>query len=138
MIATLETTPAQKQHLDFLLNDFCAQVPGVSHAIAVSGDGIPLSASKQVGADVRDQLAAAASGLMSLGAGVANLMQAGVPNHIAVNLDAGWVFVQRPTQRLVLVVLASLDTDLGQVDHELLRLGESIGQVLEPAPRAYS
>lgn len=39
----------------------------MSHAIAVSGDGMPLAASHVVDNEVRDQLAAAASGLMSLG-----------------------------------------------------------------------
>jgi predicted regulator of Ras-like GTPase activity (Roadblock/LC7/MglB family) len=137
MIGTLDTTSDQRQQrLGFLLDGICGQVPGVRHAIAVSGDGMPLAASHVVDNEVRDQLAAAASGLMSLGAGMARLMDAGDPNHIAVNLDAGWVFVQRPSERLVLVVLAGLEADLGQVDHEVMRLGEAIGQVLEPAQRA--
>lgn len=140
MIGTLDTTSDQeqdrKQRMGFLLDALCGEVPGVVHAFAVSGDGMPMAASHAMGNEVRDQLAAGASGLMSIGAGMARLLQAGEPNHIVVNLDGGWVFVQRPSERLVLVVLASMEADLGQVDHEVMRLGSQIGKVLEPGQRA--
>jgi len=124
-----------RAELGFLLDDFCGELRDVSYAIAVSGDGIPLAVSSGVDPAVRDQLAAGTSGLMSLTGGMAQFMQAGQVNNILVDLDLGWVIVRKPSHRVVLTVLASPHAELGQIQHELIRLGESVGAVLDPGAR---
>jgi predicted regulator of Ras-like GTPase activity (Roadblock/LC7/MglB family) len=119
-------------HLGFLLDRFCAENPDVSHALAVSGDGLPIAASAGVDPSVRDQLGASTSGLIGLAVGMSTFIRAGEVHDIVVNFDSGWVLVQRPSRRLVLTALAGLDADMGRVHHELLRLGEAAGRVLEP------
>ncbi|WP_430785996.1 roadblock/LC7 domain-containing protein [Actinoplanes sp. G11-F43] len=122
-------TPA---NLGFLLDRFCSENPDVSHALAVSGDGLPIAASSGVDPAVRDQLGASTSGLIGLAVGMSTFIRAGEVHDIVVNFDNGWVLVQRPSRRLVLTALAGLDADMGRVHHELLRLGEAAGRVLEP------
>lgn len=134
---TFPDTPSAgvSRTLGFLLDRFCSENPDVSHALAVSGDGIPLAASSGVDPAIRDQLGASTSGLIGLAVGMAAFMQAGDVHDIVVNFDSGWVIVQRPSRRLVLTALAGLDAEMGRVHHELVRLGEAAGRVLEPGAR---
>ncbi|MDI6100815.1 roadblock/LC7 domain-containing protein [Actinoplanes sp. NEAU-A12] len=134
---TFPDTPAPgvSRALGFLLDRFCSENPDVSHALAVSGDGIPLAASGGVDPAIRDQLGASTSGLIGLAVGMASFMRAGEVHDIVVNFDSGWVIVQRPSRRLVLTALAGFDAEMGRVHHELVRLGEAAGRVLEPGPR---
>ncbi len=69
--------------LDWLLAEFVRDTPGVVHGVVVSGDGLRLATSPDVGVALGDQLAAAASGLVSLARGTAVLLDAGTvtPDH---------------------------------------------------------
>lgn len=131
----LSPTAEQREHLGFLLDRFCDSDPEIAHAIAISVDGIPMAASQHIKDDLRDQLAAAAVGQMSLAQGMSELMSADGVERVITNLGRGWVLVQKPHQRVVLIVLATHDADLGLVDDELMRLGEAIGPVLDPGAR---
>lgn len=139
MIATAlapnQPSPQALQNLGYLLDEFCQQQPGVNHALAVAGDGFPLSSSSNVGVDVRDQLCASVSGLTGMANGMAKLLRSGSPQDIVINFADGWLLVQRPSQRLILAVLAELQADMGAIHHQLLRLGQRAGQVLDPGAR---
>jgi predicted regulator of Ras-like GTPase activity (Roadblock/LC7/MglB family) len=125
----------QRQHLGFLLDRFCDRDPDIAHAIAISVDGIPMAASQRINPDVRDQLAAAAVGQMSLAQGMSELTGANGVERVITNLGSGWVVVQKPHPNVVLIVLATQDADLALIDDELMRLGEAIGPVLDPGAR---
>jgi uncharacterized protein len=125
----------QRQQLGFLLDRFCERDPDIAHAIAISVDGFPMAASKHVDPAVRDQVAAAAVGQLSLANGMSDLMSAGGVERVITNLGSGWVVVQKPHPHVVLIVLASQDADLALIDDELMRLGEAIGPVLDPGAR---
>jgi hypothetical protein len=131
----LPPSTEQRQHLGFLLDRFCDRDPDIAHAIAISVDGIPMAASQRISSDVRDQLAAAAVGQMSLAQGMSQLMDADGVERVITNLGSGWVVVQKPHPNVVLVVLASHNADLALIDDELMRLGEAIGPVLDPGAR---
>jgi uncharacterized protein len=60
--------------LDWLVNDFTRDTPGVLHALVVSGDGLLLASSAHVDVALGDQLSAATSGLVSLSRGAAQLL----------------------------------------------------------------
>ena len=85
----------ERGHLDYLLNRFVADNPGVGHAAAVSGDGLPIAVSSNLAGDVRDQMCATASGLTSLGLGMAGFMGTRDPQTIVVTYPEGWVLVLR-------------------------------------------
>ena len=59
------TSPPRPQpsSLDWLLSNFAGEVPGVSHAVLVSVDGLLLAASENLPRERGDQLAAVTSGL---------------------------------------------------------------------------
>ena len=61
------TSPqAQPERFGWLVDDFVNRVAGVAHALVVSAEGMPLTASAHLPRDRADQLAAVASGLVSL------------------------------------------------------------------------
>ena len=69
------TTPqAQPSRFGWLVTNFAERVPGVAHAIVVSADGLLLTSSDRLPRDRADQLAAVASGLVSLTQGAARCL----------------------------------------------------------------
>ena len=79
--------------LDWLLVEFVRDTPGVVHGIVVSGDGLRLATSPDVTVALGDQLAAAASGLVSLARGAAHLLGAGALSQTIVEMAGGYLFV---------------------------------------------
>ncbi|MCJ0906186.1 roadblock/LC7 domain-containing protein, partial [Rhodococcus sp. ARC_M6] len=69
--------PETPRALDWLVSGFARDVPGVSHAIIVSADGLLSAASTHLPLDRADQLAAVTSGLASLSAGASRLFDGG-------------------------------------------------------------
>ncbi|MEV6849233.1 roadblock/LC7 domain-containing protein [Actinoplanes sp. NPDC051411] len=134
-ISVPQPSSEQRERLGFLLDRFCDSDRDIAHAIAISVDGIPMAASQHINPDVRDQLAAAAVGQMSLAQGMSELMSAGGVERVITNLGSGWVLVQKPHPHVVLIVLATHDADLALIDDQLMRLGEAIGPVLDPGAR---
>lgn len=121
--------------LDFLLNDFVDRVPDVAHAVAVSADGLILAASRNLPSDSRDQLAAVASGLVSLLAGASKFFRAGRVVSNVTELDGGFMFSMSVSSGASLLALASRQCDLGRVGHELADLINRVGPALTPGSR---
>ncbi|GAB2965003.1 roadblock/LC7 domain-containing protein [Amycolatopsis acidiphila] len=131
-------TAAQRQQVDFhwLANDFAVRVPGVAHAVVVSADGLLLAASRRLPIDRADQVAAAASGLMSLTQGASRCFQAGEVRETVVEMDLGIMVLMAISDGSCLVVLAAPTCDVGQVAFEMTLLVERVGQALTPELRA--
>ena len=81
------------QDLGWLLANFADRVPGVAHAIAVSADGLLLASSRDLPRDRADQLAAIASGLVSLTQGAARCVEGGAVLQTDVEMDNGFVLL---------------------------------------------
>ena len=73
----------------WLITDFTERVAGVAHAIVVSADGLLLTASATLPRDRADQLAAVASGLLSLTQGSAKCFEAGRVIQTIVEMERG-------------------------------------------------
>ncbi len=127
--------------LDWLLGDFADRVPHVTHAVAVSSDGLRLAATESLlpagspTADRADQLAAVACGLVSLLAGAARLMGGGGVVSNLTELDAGFMFSMAVSSGASLLVLASRQCDIGTVSYEMTELINKVGPGLTPATR---
>jgi predicted regulator of Ras-like GTPase activity (Roadblock/LC7/MglB family) len=121
--------------LDFLLNDFAARVPQVTHAVAVSADGLVLAATTGLPADPRDQLAAIGSGLVSLLRGAARFFHAGQVISNLTEMDGGFMFTMSVSTGACLLVLASKACDIGRVGHDLADLINRLGPTLTPHQR---
>ncbi len=88
------TTPqAQPSRFGWLVTNFAERVPGVAHAIVVSADGLLLTSSDRLPRDRADQLAAVASGLVSLTQGAARCFDAGGVVQTVVEMDRGIVLL---------------------------------------------
>ncbi|MFI7616971.1 roadblock/LC7 domain-containing protein [Nonomuraea terrae] len=122
--------------VDWLITDFVSTVPGVAHAVVVSSDGLPLAASAGFPADRADQLAAIASGLVSLTQGAARVFEGGAVNQTIVEMQRGLMLIMSISDGSCLAVLAAPDCDMGLVAYQMTLMVERAGQVLTPAVRA--
>ncbi|MPZ27494.1 MAG: roadblock/LC7 domain-containing protein [Micromonosporaceae bacterium] len=122
--------------LDFLLNDFIDRVPEVTHAVAVSADGLLVARSRALPTDEADRVAAVASGLVSLLRSAASHFQAGTVVSNLTELQGGFMFCMSVGSGASLLVLASRQCDIGRVSHELVDLINRVGPALTPRNRA--
>ncbi|MGI5128245.1 roadblock/LC7 domain-containing protein [Pseudonocardia sp. CA-107938] len=121
--------------LDWLLDEFARATPGVVHVVVVSGDGLRLASSPGIGATLGDQLSAAASGLVSLARGTAQLLGAGSVGQTILELDGGYYFVTSVSTGATLAVFAERSCDMGVVGYEMTMLATRVGHAVTPAQR---
>jgi uncharacterized protein len=126
----------QPSQFGWLVNDFAQRVPGVAHAVVVSADGLLLTSSARLPVDRADQLAAVASGLVSLTQGAARCFDAGEVKETIVEMQGGIMLLMSISDGSCLAVLAAPACDIGQVAYEMTLLVDRVGQLLTPELRA--
>ncbi len=126
----------QPSQFGWLVDDFVGRVPGVAHSVVVSSDGLLLTASAHLPRDRADQLAAVASGLISLTQGAARCFEAGQMVQTVVEMERGIVLLMAISDGSCLAVLAAPSCDIGLVGYEMTLLVERVGQLLTPQLRA--
>jgi uncharacterized protein len=124
------------QSLNWLLNTFVRNTPGVAHAIVVSSDGLLIAVSDRLDLDRADQLSAVASGVASLAEGGARLFDGGEVRHTVVEMQEGFLFVMSVSDGSCLAVLAAPSCDVGVIGYEMTLLVTRTGNVLTPQLRA--
>ncbi|PPK61587.1 roadblock/LC7 domain-containing protein [Actinokineospora auranticolor] len=131
-------TPTQSKPGQFgwLVNDFAERVSGVAHAVVVSADGLLLTSSSRLPPDRADQLAAVASGLVSLTQGAARCFEAGAVKETVVEMERGIMLLMAISDGSCLAILAAPTCDIGQVAYEMTLLVDRVGQILTPELRA--
>jgi predicted regulator of Ras-like GTPase activity (Roadblock/LC7/MglB family) len=127
---------AAQGQLDWLVNDFTRDTPGVLHALVVSGDGLLLASSTDVNAELGDQLSAATSGLVSLSRGAAQLLSLAPVSQTIIEMTGGYLFATSISQDSTLAVVAKRQCDMGMVGYEMTMLASRVGHALTPAPRS--
>jgi predicted regulator of Ras-like GTPase activity (Roadblock/LC7/MglB family) len=120
----------------WLLTNFVKNVPGVSHAVAVSSDGLLLTSSEGLPRDRADQLAAVASGLLSLTRGAARVFGAGGVVQTVVEMELGCMLLMAIADGSCLAVLASPRCDMGLVAYEMTLLVDRAGELVTPQLRS--
>src|SRR5436305_1550852 len=131
------TSPQPQQNqFGWLVNDFTERVPGVAHAVVVSADGLLLTASAKLPTDRADQLAAVASGLLSLTQGAARCFEAGSVTETVVEMERGLMLQMAISDGSCLTVLAAPYCDIGLIAYEMALLVERVGQILTPELRS--
>src|SRR6202022_2832169 len=133
------TQPARPPHdksRDWLVSVFARDVPGVSHAVLVSADGLLVAASEHLPVERADQLAAFSSGLASLSPGAAQLFDGGEVLQSVVEMENGYLLLMRVGDGSHLAALASTSCDIGQVGDEMAVLVERVGAVVKSSRRA--
>ena len=124
------------RNLNWLVANFARSTPGVSHAMVVSADGLPVAVSERLDRPRADQLAAIASGLASLTLGASRCFDGGPVAQTVVEMDRGFLFVMSISDGSCLAVLASSSCNVGVVAYEMTVLVARAGDVLTPSLRA--
>jgi hypothetical protein len=130
----MQTAEASRQ-LDWLVSDFVRRVAGVTHALVVSVDGLKLAVSDRVDESTADQLAAVASGLVSLTRGAARCFDAEPVVQTIVETAGGYLFVTSVSEGSTLAVFATVECDIGMIGYEMTLLVNRVGQLLVPGTR---
>jgi len=121
--------------MGWLLNNFANSVAGIAHVVAVSADGLLLASSRDLPADRADQLAAIASGVVSLTEGASRMFNAGAVQQTIIEMESGYLFLMSVSDGSSMGVLAARSCDVGQVGYEMALLVERVGASLTPARR---
>ncbi|MCW3843118.1 roadblock/LC7 domain-containing protein [Micromonospora yasonensis] len=119
----------------WLIRQFAEDVPGVSHAILVSLDGLQLAASHGVGRDLGDQLAALTAGLLSMADRSATLLDLGAAEYLTVRLPRGHLLFMRVGESAGLAVAAAPGCDLRIVSYRMTQFVGAVWHALTPAVR---
>ncbi|MFD4294796.1 roadblock/LC7 domain-containing protein [Rhodococcus sp. NPDC058505] len=122
--------------LDWLVSNFARDVPGVSHAVLVSADGLLMAGSAHLPTDRAEQLAAVTSGLASLSAGVSNLFDGGGVLQSVVEMQQGYLLLMSVGDGSHLAALTSTNCDIGQVGYEMALLVDRVGASVQAVPRS--
>jgi predicted regulator of Ras-like GTPase activity (Roadblock/LC7/MglB family) len=120
---------------NWLINGFTERVPGVTHAVVVSSDGLLVAASDHLPRDSADQLAAVTSGVLSVTSGAARIFDGDEVRQTVVEMGRGFFLVMSIRDGSILATLAAREADIGVVGYEMAKLAKQAGEVLTPSIR---
>jgi len=123
------------REFSWLVARFVETTPGVSDALVLSADGLPMAVSPGLAADMADRLAAVAAGLVGLANGAAAPFRAGRVTQVVVELENAFMFVTGVSEGSSLAVVARADCDPGLVAYEMGALVQRAAAMLTPALR---
>jgi predicted regulator of Ras-like GTPase activity (Roadblock/LC7/MglB family) len=129
----VSTLSGDATSLNWLVESFAEKVTGVVDAVIVSSDGLLMAMSAGIGRAGGDQLAAVASGLISLTDGAARCFGGGDVEQVVVELQGGYMLFMSIRDGSSLAVLAGKDSDVGLIGYEMTMLAKRVGSVITPA-----
>ncbi len=127
---------AEASNVNWLVDSFAERTVGVTEAVVVSSDGLPMAMSKGLDRDGGDRFAAVASGLIGLAYGAAGRFGGGRVNEVIIEMENAFIFVTGISDGSCLAVVAQVDCDPSQVAYEMAVLVDQVGRVLTPQLRA--
>jgi predicted regulator of Ras-like GTPase activity (Roadblock/LC7/MglB family) len=127
--------PRSPQEFGWLLNNFASSTPGVSHALIVSSDGLPLVAAAGMSPDLADPLAAMTSGILALGNNIAGKVGEPQCEQIMLKFPGGHFLFMTIGSLAGFAVLVKDGANLGVVAHQMAQLVDAVGHVLTPQLR---
>ncbi|MCE0765176.1 roadblock/LC7 domain-containing protein [Pseudonocardia kujensis] len=124
------------QDFAWLVDDFVGRVHGVTHALVMSSDGFPLTASHSVTTEDAEQLAAIACGLLSLAHNGAAMFGKGACEQIMIRMSDGYFLFMGIGSGAGFAVLTGPGCDMKVVGYEMTQFVRNAGHVLTPEVRA--
>lgn len=124
------------QDFAWLIRQFADEVPGVTHALIVSLDGLQLVASDAVPRDLGDQLSALTAGLISMADRGGALLELGASEYITIRLPRGHLLFMRVGESAGLAVVAGTGCDLRVIAYQMTQFVGAVGHVLNPQMRS--
>jgi len=126
------------ENLAELLDDFVNRVPEVRQALALSPDGLLLAASREVDAELADQMSSVVAGLQALALAAGRQHGAESVQQIVVQMVEAYLFVTATRGGAIFVVLFSASAEIGELAYEVaLFAGQAdrhLPTYLAPAP----
>ena len=128
----MTTMSNEAANFSWLLDNFVKSVPGVTHTLVVSADGLLMAVSDDLDRTSGDQLAAIVSGLSSLTRGAARQLQSGEVRQAIVEMDTMFMFTMSISDGSVLSVMADASCDVGLIGYEMALLVSRTEATLTP------
>ncbi|KAB1989533.1 MULTISPECIES: roadblock/LC7 domain-containing protein [Streptomyces] len=122
--------------LGWLLDDLVARTDHVRQAVLLTADGLPLSCSDGMRRRDIEHLAAVCSGFHGLARSVGERFAAGGVRQTMVMLDDAYLFITPAGDGSRLAVLSEVQTDVGQLAHEMALLVRRVGRHMAAAVRS--
>ena len=130
-----ELPPSEPQDFGWLVDNFALSTPGVTHALIVSSDGLPLITSTGLAPDLADPLAAMTSGIISIGNNIASQIGESGCEQVMLKFPSGHFLFMGIGSLAGFAVLVEEGANLGAVGHQMARLVDSVGHLLTPQLR---
>lgn len=134
-MTTESTTTAAEPTLGWLVSAFTQDVPGVTHAVLVSADGLLVAASDGLPRDRADQMSALTAGLTSLTVGAAQLFTAGRVVQSVIEMEGGFLLLMSIGDGSHLAVISAAGCDIGLVGYEMTLLVDRVGRMVDTPVR---
>ncbi|MEU6217979.1 roadblock/LC7 domain-containing protein [Streptomyces sp. NPDC047022] len=122
--------------LGWLLDDLVARTGHVRQAVLLTADGLPLSCSEGMRRKDIEHLAAVCSGFHSLAHSAGERFGAGRVRQTMVMLDDAYLFITPAGNGSRLAVMSEVQTDVGQLAHEMELLVRRVGRHMDAAVRS--
>jgi uncharacterized protein len=132
---TSPVIPRDPKDFGWLIDNFASSTPGVSHALIVSSDGLPLIAAGGMSPDLADPLAAMTSGIISLGNNIAGKVGEAGCDQVMLKFPTGHFLFMGIGNLAGFAVLVKAGANLGVVAHQMAQLVNAVGHVLTPQLR---
>ncbi|MDG4786076.1 roadblock/LC7 domain-containing protein [Micromonospora sp. WMMD1102] len=123
------TNSTSGNDLTWMLDEL-VEVPDVVYAVVLSTDGLIVQKSTSLTQDAAELLAAGASSLHSVAAGMGRRFESGQVQQVIIEYDGRTLFVAAAGQNARLAVLCEQTVDMGTVAYEMSRLVTRIGEHL--------
>lgn len=124
--------PVDSVDLQWLLNDFVSNCPGVNTAIVVSVDGLLVTMDASMNRETADSLAAVVSGLSSMALGAGQMFNAGQIQQQLLQYPGGFLIIRQLAAGAVVSAIAQRNGDIGRIGHQLAELAKRVGPALSP------
>ncbi len=128
----MPTLSSEAASFSWLLDNFVRTVPGVSHTIVVSTDGLLMAMSENLDRTSGDQMAAIVAGISSLTRGAARQIGGGDVRQAIIEMDEVFLFAMSASDGSVLAVMAEPGADVGLIGYEMALLVSRAEQTLTP------
>lgn len=129
------TNSTSQNDLTWMLDDL-VEVPHVVYAVVLSTDGLVVQKSTSLPQDAADLLAAGASSLHSVAAGIGRRFNSGTVQQVIIEYHGQTLFVAAAGQNARLAVLCEQAVDMGTVAYEMGRMVTRIGEYLSAEARS--
>lgn len=126
---------ATANNVRWLVAELVERTPGLTEAVVVSPDGLPLAMSGGLDRATGDRFAAVASGMIGLAHGAAGRFGGGAVLEVMIEMEHGFLFMTGIADGSCLAVSATANADVGLVGYELAVAADRIGALLTPALR---